>query len=67
MPIPSLKDSPELKIQAKSERKKKKRKHKLENKWWRISDAEIREVNTKDVLQMEREAYMLFYERVEEE
>src|SRR5690606_22049749 len=66
MPIPSLSDSPGLKAQAKSLKKKKKRKHKLENKWWRISDAEIREVNTKDVLAMEKEAYMLFYERIEE-
>lgn len=44
--------------------RRKKRKGKLDNKWWRISDDKIKECNTKDVLGMEKEAYLLFYERV---
>ena len=31
-------------------------------KWWRVSDEKVRESKTSDVLGMEREVYLLFYE-----
>ncbi|KAK8194843.1 hypothetical protein HDK77DRAFT_152074 [Phyllosticta capitalensis] len=33
-----------------------------DNRWWRISDDKIKESKTNDVLGMQREVYMLFYE-----
>ena len=32
------------------------------NRWWRISDDKIKEASTRDVLSMQREVYLLFYE-----
>jgi len=32
------------------------------NRWWRISDDKIKEAKTSDVLGMQREVYLLFYE-----
>lgn len=32
------------------------------NRWWRISDEKIKECKTSDVLGMQKEVYMLFYE-----
>jgi ubiquitin carboxyl-terminal hydrolase 16 len=43
------------------ERFRKKQK-KRENRWWRISDDKIKESKTSDVLSMQKEAYLLFYE-----
>ena len=44
--------------------KTKTRKHAtVSDKWWRISDEKVKEARTCDVLRMQREAYMLFYER----
>jgi len=34
------------------------------NRWWRISDDKIKEAKTSDVLGMQREVYLLFYEIV---
>ncbi|SMY20767.1 unnamed protein product [Zymoseptoria tritici ST99CH_1A5] len=34
-------------------------------RWWRISDEKVKECKTGDVLGMQREVYLLFYERVE--
>jgi len=39
-----------------------KRKKKSSDRWWRISDEKIKECKTSDVLGMQREVYMLFYE-----
>ena len=39
-----------------------KRKKKLNDRWWRISDDKIKECKTTDVLGMQREVYLLFYE-----
>ena len=36
------------------------------DRWWRISDDKIKESKTSDVLGMQREVYLLFYEIVEE-
>jgi ubiquitin carboxyl-terminal hydrolase 16 len=40
-------------------RRKKKR---PDHRWWRISDDKIKECKTSDVLEQQREVYMLFYE-----
>jgi ubiquitin carboxyl-terminal hydrolase 16 len=39
----------------------KRRKHHNEQ-WWRISDEKVKEASTRDVLGMQREVYLLFYE-----
>jgi ubiquitin carboxyl-terminal hydrolase 16 len=39
-----------------------KRKKAPSNRWWRISDEKIKEAKTSDVLGMQKEVYMLFYE-----
>ncbi|KAK0115316.1 hypothetical protein ONS96_013775 [Cadophora gregata f. sp. sojae] len=40
----------------------KRRKSKHSNRWWRISDDKVKESKTSDVLGMQREVYLLFYE-----
>jgi ubiquitin carboxyl-terminal hydrolase 16 len=40
-------------------RGKRKRKN---DRWWRISDDKVKEAKTNDVLGMQREVYLLFYE-----
>ncbi|KAF2837701.1 cysteine proteinase [Patellaria atrata CBS 101060] len=39
-----------------------KRPKKRDNRWWRISDEKVKEARTSDVLGMQKEAYLLFYE-----
>ena len=38
------------------------RKKKVSERWWRISDDKIKECSTGDVLAMQKDVYMLFYE-----
>lgn len=38
------------------------RKRKKPDRWWRVSDDKIKEAKTSDVLGMQREVYLLFYE-----
>ncbi|KAL8744250.1 MAG: hypothetical protein Q9190_003474 [Brigantiaea leucoxantha] len=38
------------------------KKKKLSDRWWRISDDKVKECRTNDVLSMQRDVYMLFYE-----
>ena len=38
------------------------RKRKNNNRWWRISDERVKECKTSDVLDMQKEVYLLFYE-----
>lgn len=38
------------------------KKKKTPDKWWRISDEKVREASTREVLGMQREVYLLFYE-----
>lgn len=45
----------------------KKRKKASDTRWWRISDDKVKECKTGDVLGMQREVYMLFYELEKEE
>ncbi|KAJ9655472.1 hypothetical protein H2198_005658 [Neophaeococcomyces mojaviensis] len=40
----------------------KSRRRKKQDRWWRISDDKIKEAKTSDVLAMQREVYLLFYE-----
>ncbi|KAL9014995.1 MAG: hypothetical protein Q9173_000372 [Seirophora scorigena] len=44
-----------------------KRKKKTSDRWWRISDDKIKECNTVEVLGMQRDVYMLFYEMVRDD
>lgn len=39
-----------------------KRHKKLQSRWWRISDEKVKESKTSDVLSMQKEVYLLFYE-----
>lgn len=38
------------------------KRHKTHDKWWRISDEKIKEASTRELLGMQREVYLLFYE-----
>jgi ubiquitin carboxyl-terminal hydrolase 16 len=38
------------------------RRKKQNNRWWRISDEKIKESSTSEVLAMQKEVYLLFYE-----
>ncbi|KAL1987921.1 hypothetical protein VTN96DRAFT_1905 [Rasamsonia emersonii] len=38
------------------------RKRKKNDRWWRISDDKVKECKTSDVLSMQKEVYLLFYE-----
>jgi ubiquitin carboxyl-terminal hydrolase 16 len=38
------------------------RRKKSNDRWWRISDDKIKEARLSDVLSMQREVYLLFYE-----
>ncbi|KAJ4394600.1 hypothetical protein N0V93_003819 [Gnomoniopsis smithogilvyi] len=38
------------------------KKRKTQERWWRISDEKIKEANTRELLGMQREVYLLFYE-----
>jgi len=76
MPTPGLPTPPQSR-QAGSEEKrptsslahvvKSARRKKGPERWWRISDDKIKECKTSDVLGMQREVYLLFYELVDEE
>lgn len=43
------------------------KKRKPQDRWWRISDDKIKEGKTSDVMGMQREVYLLFYEMVDPE
>ncbi|KAK6333220.1 hypothetical protein TWF718_011042 [Orbilia javanica] len=36
----------------------------VDSRWWRISDDSVKEVKTNDVLGLQKEVYLLFYEKV---
>ena len=44
-----------------------KRKKRSVDRWWRISDDKIKECKTSDVLSMQKEVYLLFYEMEKEQ
>ncbi|KAL2685598.1 hypothetical protein Neosp_006698 [[Neocosmospora] mangrovei] len=41
---------------------KRSRRRKTTDKWWRVNDEKVREAKTSEVLGMQREVYLLFYE-----
>ncbi|KZF21144.1 cysteine proteinase [Xylona heveae TC161] len=47
---------------VKPEESRLKKKKKTSDRWWRISDDKVKEGKTRDVLSMQKEVYMLFYE-----
>jgi ubiquitin carboxyl-terminal hydrolase 16 len=49
-------------IQSHESNVKFRRRKKSSDRWWRISDDKIKEARTSDVLGMQREVYLLFYE-----
>ncbi|KAJ6446146.1 ubiquitin C-terminal hydrolase [Purpureocillium lavendulum] len=51
-----------LRIQQASVAKAVKRRKVAADKWWRVSDEKVREAKTSEVLGMQREVYLLFYE-----
>ncbi|TLD20757.1 hypothetical protein PspLS_08521 [Pyricularia sp. CBS 133598] len=51
---------------AKTSSRRKKSKNQ-DNMWWRLSDEKVKEATTKDVLGMQREVYLLFYEMEKED
>jgi ubiquitin carboxyl-terminal hydrolase 16 len=50
-----------------SEKARSRRRKKDKDRWWRISDDRVRETKTPDVLGLQKEVYMLFYEMEREE
>lgn len=44
-----------------------KRRKKVSERWWRISDDKVKECTTSDVLSMQKDVYMLFYEMERDE
>ena len=61
-----MKDKASEKAQSMVENSPLKRKsRRTVNRWWRISDDKIKESKTSDVLGMQKEVYLLFYELVE--
>lgn len=46
-------------------RRAQRQRQRQQDKWWRISDDKIAECRTDDVLSMQKEAYLLFYGRIE--
>lgn len=56
---PSTITPPPQDVAAANARPRKKKHH---DRWWRISDEKIRDASTREVLGMQREVYLLFYE-----
>jgi ubiquitin carboxyl-terminal hydrolase 16 len=53
-----------LSISAGGEGSRFRRRRKIADRWWRISDEKVKESKTSEVLAMNREVYLLFYELV---
>ena len=49
-------------IQSHKPENKSRRRKKTADRWWRISDEKVKEARTSDVLGMQKEVYLLFYE-----
>ena len=54
---PSSSRSPQQSIAKKTMKRRK-----LADKWWRVSDEKVKEAKTSELLGMQREVYLLFYE-----
>ncbi|KEF61524.1 ubiquitin thiolesterase [Exophiala aquamarina CBS 119918] len=53
---------PQIRTHEAAASSKFRRRKKSNDRWWRISDEKIKETRTADVLSMQREVYLLFYE-----
>lgn len=53
---------PQIRTHESAAGSKFRRRKKSNDRWWRISDEKIKETRTADVLSMQREVYLLFYE-----
>jgi len=62
---PSLMASTRSSPSKSSRKQQREKKTEVDNKWWRISDDRANDCKTKDVLAMQKEAYLLFYERID--
>ncbi|KAK2606150.1 hypothetical protein QQS21_003433 [Conoideocrella luteorostrata] len=51
-----------IKLPSNGLSKKAKQRKPAVDKWWRVSDEKVREAKTSEVLSMQREVYLLFYE-----
>ncbi|KAG5947956.1 hypothetical protein E4U53_006359 [Claviceps sorghi] len=51
-----------IKMSSNCSSKRTKRRKPAPDKWWRVSDEKVREAKTGEVLGMQREVYLLFYE-----
>ncbi|PNY23350.1 Ubiquitin carboxyl-terminal hydrolase 16 [Tolypocladium capitatum] len=51
-----------VEMQPAATAKRAKRRKPAADKWWRVSDEKVREAKTSEVLGMQREVYLLFYE-----
>ncbi len=58
----SMTQSSKPQIQSHEPNVKFRRRKKSNDRWWRISDDKIKEARTSDMLGMQREVYLLFYE-----
>lgn len=58
----TMTESSKPQIQSHGTNMKFRRRKKSHDRWWRISDEKIKEARTSDVLGMQREVYLLFYE-----
>jgi len=58
----TMTESSKPQIQSHETSAKFRRRRKSNDRWWRISDDKIKEARTSDVLGMQREVYLLFYE-----
>ena len=54
--------APSVKPQGSSDALRLRRKKKTPDRWWRVSDDKVKECKTTDVLGMQKEVYLLFYE-----
>lgn len=61
LPTPMITEPAVFELQAPS-KEPRRRKKKVIDRWWRISDEKVRECTTMDVLAMQRDVYLLFYE-----
>jgi len=62
-PLPSSSQGTKLgRSKSLTDKVKARRKKKVDDRWWRISDDKVKECKTGDLLGMQREVYMLFYE-----
>ncbi|RDH20090.1 cysteine proteinase [Aspergillus niger ATCC 13496] len=58
----SDRSTPATSVEASGSSSRLRRRRKQNDRWWRVSDEKVKECKTSDVLGMQREVYLLFYE-----